>query len=204
MPPKPKFTREQIVAEALALVSEQGIEHLTARELAKRLGSSPQPLFTVFEDMDELRGEVYAAAGRRLEGFVSDANNFTPAFKQAGMQVILFAMREPKLFQLLFMAENDRSTTFGEMIKSRGGDASGIIDFMMANYDLTLEEARALFQHVWIYTYGIGVLCATKMCTFTDEELVQKVGVDFQAMMMYIKAGRLNEQTPTPHLKSEA
>lgn len=40
MPPKPRFTREEIVAAALDIVSRQGIEALTARELGEALGSS--------------------------------------------------------------------------------------------------------------------------------------------------------------------
>ena len=37
MPPKPMFTREEIVQAALDIVSERGIEALTARELGVRL-----------------------------------------------------------------------------------------------------------------------------------------------------------------------
>ena len=48
MPPKPKFTKEEIVAAALELVSANGIEALTARELSAYLGSSARPIFTVF------------------------------------------------------------------------------------------------------------------------------------------------------------
>ena len=33
MPPKPKFTREEIVAAALELVSEKGMSALTSRDL---------------------------------------------------------------------------------------------------------------------------------------------------------------------------
>lgn len=40
MPPKPKFTREEVVEAALRLISEKGTDALTARELGERLGSS--------------------------------------------------------------------------------------------------------------------------------------------------------------------
>ena len=58
MPPKPKFTREEITAAALELVSEQGIEALTARNRGMRLGSSARPIFTVFRSMEEVQQEV--------------------------------------------------------------------------------------------------------------------------------------------------
>ena len=46
MPPKPKFTKEEVVEVALKLVSERGIEALTARDLGLQLGSLARPIFT--------------------------------------------------------------------------------------------------------------------------------------------------------------
>ena len=37
MPPKPKFTREEIVQTALEVVSRKGVEALTAKELGDAL-----------------------------------------------------------------------------------------------------------------------------------------------------------------------
>lgn len=198
MPPKPRFTREQIVDAALDLVSEEGIEYLTARELAKRLGASPQPIFTVFDDMGQLRGAVIAAASQRFRAFIAQAKHYTHPFKQSGMQTILFAEKEPKLFQLLLMSESDQPLSFDEMFARHGGNSESFIAFITSTYDLTRDEANALFQHVWIYTYGIGALVAAKMCTFTEEELLVKLGVDFQAMLNYIKGGGLNDQALIP------
>ena len=110
MPPKPKFTKEEIVAAALELVSEKGIEALTARELGVRLGSSARPIFTVFNSMEEVQEEVRAAALKRFESYAEKAMHYTPVFKQVGMQMILFAMEEPKLYQLVYMSENAGAT----------------------------------------------------------------------------------------------
>ena len=66
MPPKPRVTREEIVAAALDIVSRKGIEALTARELGEALGSSARPIFTVFRSMEELQQEVRSAASRAM------------------------------------------------------------------------------------------------------------------------------------------
>ena len=66
MPPKPKFTKEEIVEAALALVSERGMEALTARDLGERLGSSARPIFTVFRIMEEVQQETRKAAMERF------------------------------------------------------------------------------------------------------------------------------------------
>lgn len=93
MPPKPRFTREEIVAAALDIVSRKGIEALTARELGEALGSSARPIFTVFRSMEELQQEVRSAAMRRFESCAGRTMPGVPLFKQVGMQMVPSARR---------------------------------------------------------------------------------------------------------------
>ena len=97
MPPKPKFTKEEIVQAALEIVSQKGVEALTAKELGEALGTSARPIFTVFAGMKEVQDEVRSAAMRRFEGFAKQKLPDMPLFKQVGMQMVLFGAREPKL-----------------------------------------------------------------------------------------------------------
>ena len=198
MPPKPRFTKEEIVAAALELVSRKGIEALTARELGASLGSSARPIFTVFQSMDEVQEAVREAALKRFEAYAQKAVAYTPVFKQVGMQMILFAMEEPKLYQLLYMSENTGATDFESILQRLGDVAQLCVDVIRRDYGLEDREARLLFEHVWIYTFGIGALCATGMCRFSREEILQMLGQDFMAMLFYAKSGRLTEPTPVP------
>ena len=201
MPPKPKFTKEEIVTAALELVSEKGIEALTARELGVRLGSSARPIFTVFNFMDEVQEEVRAAALKRFESYAEKAMHYTPVFKQVGMQMILFAIEEPKLYQLVYMSENAGATDFEGITQQLGDVAQLCVDVIQRDYGLSAEDAKTLFEHVWIYTFGIGALCATGMCRFSQDEIIQMLGQDFMAMLFYAKSGRLNMPTPVPKME---
>ena len=58
MPPKPKFTREEVVSAALDLVREKGADALTSRGLGEYLGCSSCPIFTLFADMNDLKKKV--------------------------------------------------------------------------------------------------------------------------------------------------
>ena len=201
MPPKPKFTKEEIVAAALELVSEKGIEALTARELGARLGSSARPIFTVFNSMEEVQVEVRAAALKRFESYAEKAMHYTPVFKQVGMQMLLFAMEEPKLYQLVYMSENAGATDFEGIVDRLGDVAQLCVDVIQRDYSLSEKDAKALFEHVWIYTFGIGTLCATGMCRFSQDEIIQMLGQDFMAMLFYAKSGRMNMPTPVPKME---
>ena len=201
MPPKPKFTKEEIVTAALELVSEKGIEALTARELGVRLGSSARPIFTVFNSMEEVQAEVRTAALKRFEGYAEKAMHYSPVFKQVGMQMILFAIEEPKLYQLVYMSENAGATDFESIVERLGDVAQLCVDVIQRDYGLSAEDSKTLFEHVWIYTFGIGALCATGMCRFSQEEIIQMLGQDFMAMLFYAKSGRLNMPTPVPKME---
>lgn len=201
MPPKPKFTKDEIIAAALELVSEKGIEALTARELGAKLGSSARPIFTAFNSMEDVQEEVRTAALRRFERYAEKAMHYTPVFKQVGMQMILFAIEEPKLYQLVYMSENAGATDFESIVARLGNVAQLCVDVIRRDYGLEEKEARVLFEHVWIYTFGIGALCATGMCRFSQEEIIQMLGQDFMAMLFYAKSGRMNMPTPVPRME---
>ena len=201
MPPKPKFTKEQIITAALELVSEKGMEALTARELGAKLGSSARPIFTAFNSMEEVQEEVRKAALKRFESYAEKAMHYTPVFKQVGMQMILFAMEEPKLYQLVYMSDNAGAADFDSIVQRLGDVAQLCMDVIQRDYGLDQKEARVLFEHVWIYTFGIGALCATGMCRFSQEEIIQMLGQEFMAMLFYAKSGRMNMPTPIPQME---
>lgn len=198
MPPKPKFTREEIANAALKIISKKGVNALTAQTLGKELGSSARPIFTVFRNMEEVHQEAWKAALHHFEEYAKKAVHYTPAFKQFGMQMILFALEEPYLYQLLFMKGDGHAHSFEEVFINLGTPADVCIDILQNEYSLSKEEAMSLFRHVWIYTYGIASLCATGMCRFNEKEINDLLGQDFMAMLMRIKSGGINQQTPYP------
>ena len=203
MPPKPKFTRDEIVAAALDMVSERGMEALTARDLGQRLGSSARPIFTVFENMEAVQKEVRKAAMRRFNDYTNKGVHYTPAFKQFGMQMILFAKEEPKLFQMLFMTENEKAKSFEDIFEELGDMSKLCIEVIMRDYQLPEQDALQLFKHVWIHTFGIGALCAAKVCDFDEKEVSEMLTESFIGMMMVVKSGAKERYNIKPVKKGE-
>ena len=203
MPPKPKFTKEEIVAAALELVSKNGIESLTARELSLYLGSSARPIFTVFKSMDEVAQAVRESAMDKYEEFVSRALDYFPEFKKYGMQMIAFSKQEPKLFQLLFMTENNSAKSFEDVFPILGKTAKTCIEIIERDYKLEPDMAMLLFEHAWIHSFGICVMCAMGTCRFTDDEISEMLSDNFMGMMMLTKSDISNQPAITPHRKIE-
>lgn len=193
MPRKAQFSKEDIVAIALDVVAKRGIDALTAKTLGAALGTSTSPIFTLFDSMGQVQADVRRAAMERFETYADKVKHITPAFKQAGMQMIRFALDEPHLYQLCFMNGDSQLTHFREIYDLLGESAPKCIAVIRKDYGLTEQEAEALFEHVWIYTYGIGALCATGMCHFSEEEISDMLTRDFTGMMLFIRSQREKE-----------
>lgn len=148
MPPKPKFTREEIVAAALSLLREQGGSALTAREIGKRLGTSSSPIFTTFKDMEELKAAVQLEAKAVFDRYMEVAKAFFPAYKKRGMQWVKFAREEPMLFRLLFEQHSrdgaDLDRALSELPFGREND----LEIIMRDYHATHEQAAHLFRQI--------------------------------------------------------
>lgn len=187
MPPKPKFTKDEIIRCALDIVREKGIDRLTARELGAALGSSARPIFTLYESMDDLVKDVRCAAMSLFEDHVNPKACDIPIFKQIGMGMIGFGLNEPRLYNFLFMRELGENESFDALSLSLGGMFGRSVDALRADYGLSGSQAVRIFENVWIYTFGIGALCACGACKFSFDELSSMLTDEFCAILQYVK-----------------
>lgn len=72
MPPKFKFTRDEITNAALNVTRKNGISGLTARALAAELGCSVKPIFGLFKNMEEVGQEVFIASDLLYQNYLRE------------------------------------------------------------------------------------------------------------------------------------
>lgn len=101
--------------------------------------------------------------------------------------MILFAKEEPQLYRLVFMSQNNDVKSFEDIYAHLGNVAGECLNTIQNDYGMSAANAKRLFEHSWIHTYGIATLCATGMCDFTQEEISQMLTEDFTAMMFMLK-----------------
>lgn len=94
MPPACRFTREQIVAAALAITRERGFDAVTARAIADTLHSSSKVIFSAFSGMDDLLAATIDAADAQYRAYSADfvRNSADPPYKAVGTAYIRFAL----------------------------------------------------------------------------------------------------------------
>ena len=105
MPPKVKFTKEEIVAAAVNVARRRGLASVTTRDIAAELGVSTRPIFTYFKSMDEVRAEIRAAAAACFGAYMDEGLRAPVPFYGVGMQYLRFAQQEPELYKVLFLSK---------------------------------------------------------------------------------------------------
>lgn len=188
MPRKFMFTREEILAAALDLAREQGIAAVTARRLGEKLGSSSKPVFSLFENMEDVLSAVMEAADGLYQNYLKEdmARGKYPPYKASGMAYIRFAKEEKELFKLLFM--RDRSQ---ESIEEKG-ENKPLIELVQQDLGISEEDARLFHLEMWIYVHGMATMLATSYLEL-DEGLISRVLTDgYEGMKVrYIGGGSI-------------
>lgn len=173
MPPKIKFTKEQITESAVALVREQGAEALSARSLAARLGCSPQPIFSCFDSMEQVRAEVIKSAGEVYAQYIREAmdSGKYPPYKSSGMAYIRLAREDRELFRLLFMRDRSGEPPLDD------GAIEPIINIIMQANGISRDKALLLHLEMWVCVHGIATMLATSYYDMS-EELISRMVTD--------------------------
>lgn len=193
MPPKPKFTKEEVARVAYRMIREEGLAALTARELGKRLGTSSSPIFTFYKNMDEVKLAARALALEEFKETISDYRSYTPAFKRIGMMLVSCGQNQPELFKLLFMQEHPETVGFESTVKDLGDVAETCISLIQSDYSMTPQEARILFEVMWTQAFGLGAMCAMKVVSLTEEEIGRRLGMAFVSFSGFLKSGKLGD-----------
>lgn len=168
MPPKMMFQKEDVLKIAMKIVEKEGFEGMNARRIAKELNSSVHPIFRHFNDMEELKKEVYTKIYERYQEYMLSGANKEKAYKNMGISYIKFAKDYPEFFKIIFMQRTNLNAENFVMADKVGDD---VIKAGQILTGLSFEEQKKFHVKVWIFTHGIACLVATKTVEFSDEEI---------------------------------
>lgn len=166
MPAKKKITKDMILASAMKLLKQNGMDAVNIKALAKDLKCSTQPVYLSFNGMDELRSELTVQAVKEFQDYMK-AESKEDEVCLYGMEYIHFAKNEPELFCFLFM----RSNAYNEMKQMLSLIINHSIENLMKQYKISHEEADQLHDHLWMHTHGIAAMIATSFCDWNLEKV---------------------------------
>ena len=169
MPPKVRFRKEEIAAAALEIARKQGIDAVTAREVAKKLGVSVGPIFTWYETMEQLKADVHAQARHLYREYIERGLAGPVPFLGVGQQYLRFAKDEPELYRLLFLRRPD--SVSGGAMEALKFSQDLARESLMRIYHMEAWMADCYFRDLWLVVFSFATLIVTDDCPYTDEDM---------------------------------
>jgi AcrR family transcriptional regulator len=186
------YTREDIVTAALRLIREEGWPAVSARAVARQLGSSTMPIYSHINSIGELENELRQKARELLRGY-QQRRYSGDALLDKAFGYLVFARDECNLFRFLF-SESEGGELPEEM---KGLRDSFLSDFPGDELEdsplgaLTAEAQEELIRNAWIYTHGLASLVNTgALGSCSDEQLLKYLRAAGEAFYLRLAGAR--------------
>ena len=172
--------RQTLLTAATEMIAENGIESLSLRKLADKVGVSRTAAYHYFQDKNDLLCAIAANGFRRWQASLNELkSNLLPErdkFEQYILGYIAFATNNPEEYELMF----------------------GRTIWKQANCTVELQQiSHAIFQHQVDMIAHTGKLWASSMVT-TRFALLRLFGVLYMASPSYLLTASI---TMLPALK---
>ena len=153
MPPKFKFTKEEIVNTGFKIVRHKGWGALSTRSLAGELGSSSRPIYSFFSSISELEEEIVKKAVDLLYKYMIRKRTDDP-WLDHGIGYVMFALKEKHLFR----AVNDENHI--AFFKKYGDLIWNTLTSSLSDYPgfqgLTEEQIYKVQVTRWLFAHGLA------------------------------------------------
>lgn len=107
MPPKNKYSKNQIVEAAFEIAKQGGFDSVTIRKVAEKMGASIAPLYVNFKNLDELKKALAEKVLDLSFRTVTSESTHDP-FLDIGAGILRFAMDYQVLFKDFMFNPNCR------------------------------------------------------------------------------------------------
>lgn len=188
MPPKAKITKEMIIKAGLDIVRKEGADSLNVRRVAAELHCSTQPIMYHYNTVDELKADIYAAADEfHTQCIMKPDENAADPMTAIGLNYIRFADEEKFLFRFLFQSDKFKNISFMELMH---GEELGVLFEMLARQTgLTIEQARTVFETLFICVHGFASLLANNSLEYNEEYCTKLLTNTFMGIVGFTMKG---------------
>lgn len=168
MPPKKHISREVLIQGAINLI-KKGIDKPSARLVAKECGCSVVPIYSEFENMDELETEVIKELNYQLISYPIEPVKDNQ-FLNTGLSYISFATKEKKLFNWLFTSDKVKNSNIRDIFRPFMNKSFLTLREHEYTKSWTDDEVRQIVDDLWIYTHGLALLINSGVIEHKDRE----------------------------------
>lgn len=179
MPRKETITRDYLIETAFTLAKQEGIENVTARKLAAKAGCSTQPIFRLYDNMEDLIKEVFYRACEYFSYYCEKmSKSHDEPFLDLGLVYIKFASEEAHLFKMLFLSDKRFDKTMYEILN---GDKAVVAEQMNKAKAAGCKDSGDLFTKMWIFIHGAACMSITGDYDLSEDDTVKLLADTYKA-----------------------
>jgi AcrR family transcriptional regulator len=183
MPAKKQITKEAILQAALKIVRECGLSAINARNLAKALQCSTQPIYLSFTGMDELKVAVTQMIDEEYDLFVEkhiDRNNYMVSKAEAH---VLFALYEKNLYTAMFLSNSLEGISLEDIVNAEWNQKA--IVSIMSDFRIDKHTAQKVFIDLWLVSSGLAIELSTNKMKIDELEIHSLISGFYERMKNY-------------------
>ena len=156
---KEMIKKDYLINTAFLMAKQEGLENVTARRLAAKAECSTQPIFRLYENMEDLWREIYMKS-ISFFSFYYDRypKEQSEPFVNLGLAYIQFAKDEKELFKILFLSDNRYGKSMYEILNGEKGIVAA--EIMKAKQE-GCKDTGDLFTRMWIFIHGAACMTIT-------------------------------------------
>jgi len=189
---KVTIKKEDLIKGSIKIIRDRGIEELSARNLAKVSGCSTQPIFRIFENMDDLKNTVYNDVYEIQNKYLTNGENHQVPFIGIGLSYIEFAKKEKNLFKFLFMSSNSKYNNILAMAENEQGKK--YIEIIEKSTGLSHESSKQIYINTWLIIHGIASMMATTNSELSSSEIETIIFDAFKGYRQVLMNKELNSK----------
>ena len=173
MPATIELSKEHIVKVAVKMVNDDGWDSVNARSLAKKLGVSTKPLYRIYNNMDEIKNDIYKEISKQYDEFITSRVDNKKALITLCIAYVEFAQEYKNLFISLFLSNNLKWQSFENVLDEKWNQST-IIN-LVNKHGYSFDEAKTLFMNLWLYANGLATLIATNEIKVDEKEILVRL-----------------------------
>lgn len=192
MSAKVLIKKEDLIKGAVKIIRNEGIEELSARNLARACNCSTQPIFRLFENMEDLKKTVYNDVYEIQNKYLSNGQIHQVPFIGIGLSYIEFATKEKNLFKFLFMSTNSKNSNILKMAETEEGIK--YIEMIEKTTGLSKESSKQIYINTWLIIHGIASMMATTKSKLSISEIETIIYDAFKGYKQVLMNKELNNK----------
>jgi len=190
--------RDRILASARALYLEGGVEAVTMRSVAERVGVTATALYRHFDNKEDLIGEVITGAFQTFGSYLyRSLGGRTPLERltASGEAYLDFALEQREIYRTIFMTPIPKRKGVGTPAERRQ-DPSSTFQFLvdrvrecMESGDLRRDDPEAVALSLWSHDHGLVSLHICGTLGMTDEAFREAFRFSLDHLMAGLATG---------------